>query len=83
MRGGEFVPSLYDPCVFNKQGPGGAQITVLLNVDDLFITIKSNDNHTRFEKCMHDKYKEINIITGKVVDYIGMSFDLSSLDKCL
>ncbi len=24
---------------------------------------------------MRDKYKEINIVTGKVVDYIGMVFD--------
>ncbi len=74
MRGDGFVPNPYDSCVFNKQGPDGAQITVPMHVDDLFNTSKSNDNCTRFEKCMRDKYKEIKIITGKVVDYIDINF---------
>ncbi len=29
----------------------------------------------RFEKCMRIKYKKINIITGKVPDYIDTTFD--------
>ncbi len=62
--------------MFNKQVPDGAQITVLMHVDDLFITSKNNDNRTRFEKCMRDKYMEIKIIIGKVVEYIGMTFDI-------
>ena len=70
MREDRFVPSSYDPCVFNKQGPDSAEVTMLMHVDDLFIESNSNDNHTR-----SDKYKEIKINTGKVVDYIGMTFD--------
>ena len=51
--------------------------TVLVHVDDLFITSKSIDNHAIFEICItRNKYKEIKIAIGKVVDYIGMTFDL-------
>ena len=75
MRGDGFVPNPYDPCVFNKQGPGGAHATVLMHVDDLFITIKRIENHARLEKCMRNKYNEIKNNTSKVVDYIGMTFD--------
>jgi hypothetical protein len=68
MREDGFIPNPYEPCVLNKQGPDGAQVTVLMHVYDLLITSKSNDNHTRFKKCMHDKYKEIKISTVKVMD---------------
>ncbi len=69
------IYSMYAPCVFNKQDPVGAQITALMHVDDLFITSTGSDNHTRFEKCMRDKYMKIKITTGKVVEYIGITFD--------
>ncbi len=75
MRGDGFVANPYDTCVFNKRGPDGAKITVLVHVDDPFITSTGNDNHMRFEKYMRDTYKDINIIDGKVADYIGMTFD--------
>ena len=75
MEGDGFIPNPYDPCVFNKHGPNGVQITVVMHVDDLFITSKSDDNHNKFESCMRDKYKEIKIRKGKVVNYIGMTFD--------
>ncbi len=48
MRGDKFDPNPYDPCVVNKQRPDGAQITVLMHVDDLLITSTGNvgDNIT-------------------------------------
>ncbi len=89
MRGDGFDPKPFDPCGFNKQGPDGTQITVLMHVDDLFITSTGNDNRTRSESCMRDKLKENTIITGKVVDYIGMTFDFTvseqvpvTMDNC-
>jgi hypothetical protein len=75
MEGDGFIPNPYDSCVFNKHGPSGEQVTVVMHVDDLFITSKSEDNHIKFEACMRDKYKEIKTSKGKVVDYIGMTFD--------
>ena len=70
-----FIPNPYDSGVFIKHEPSDEQVTVAMHVDDLIITSKSEDNHISFEACMRDKYKEIKIRKGKVVDYIGMSFD--------
>jgi hypothetical protein len=75
MESDGFASNPYDSCVFNKHGLDGAQVTVVMHVDDLFITSKSDDNHTNFESCMRNKYKEIKVSKGKVLDYIGMTFD--------
>jgi hypothetical protein len=75
MKSDGFVPHSYDSCVFNKHGLHGAQVTVVMHVEDLFIASKSDDNHTNFKSCMRNKYKEIKISKGKVLDYIGMTFD--------
>jgi hypothetical protein len=76
MRGhGLVTNNPYDPCVLIKQGPDGAQIAVLMHVDERFITSTGNDNHMWLKTFMRDKYKEIKILTRKVVDHIGMTFD--------
>jgi hypothetical protein len=75
MEGDGFIPNPYDSCVFSKHEPNGEQVTVVIHVDDLFITSKSEDNHTKFEACMRIKYTKIKINKGKVVDYIGLTFD--------
>ena len=75
MEGDGFIPSPYDSCVLNTHEPKDEQVTVAIHVDDLFITSKSEDNHLKIEECMRDKYKEIKISKGKVVDYIGMTLD--------
>jgi hypothetical protein len=72
MEGDSFILNPYDLCVFNKHEPNGEQGTMVIHVDDLFLTSKSEDNHIKIEACMRDKYKEIKIIKGKVVDYIGI-----------
>ena len=41
----------------------------------LFITSKSEDNHIKLEACMRNKYNEIRMSKGKVVDYIGITFE--------
>ena len=69
------MPSPCDPCVLNTQGLDVAQVTVLVNGDDLYISSKRIDNHARFEKRVSNKYKEIKMSTRKVVYYIGMTYD--------
>ena len=51
------IPNQYDSCVFNKHGPKVEQVTLVINVQDLFSTSKSEDNHIKFEACMRNKYK--------------------------
>jgi hypothetical protein len=75
MRADGFAPNSYDPCVYNKTGPSGAQITVVMHVDDLLITGRVNDDHERFEKYMRKVYHDIKVNKGKVLNYIGMTFD--------
>ena len=75
MRADGFAPNSYDPCVYNKTGPSGAQITVVMHVDDLLITGLVNDDHERFEKYMRKVYHDIKVNKGKVLNYIGMTFD--------
>jgi hypothetical protein len=50
-----------------------------MHVDDLFITSKIDDNHANFESCMRNKYKEVKFIQGKVLDYIGVTFDFGQV----
>ena len=75
MRRRGFVSVSYDPRVFNKQDPNGAQIEVLMHADNLFIRSKIIYNPARFEKCIANTCKEMKINTGHVVDYIGMVLD--------
>jgi hypothetical protein len=66
MEGDGFIPNPYDSCVFNKYEPNGEQVTVAMQVDDIFITSNSEDNHIKFEACMRDKYKDIKISKRKM-----------------
>ncbi len=75
MESDGFASNPYDSCVFDKHGLDGAQVIVVMHIDDIFITSKSDDNHTKFESCMRSKYKEIKVRVGKVFDYIGITFD--------
>ena len=65
----------YESCEFSKHWLDGAQVTVVMHVDDLFNTSKSDDNHANFYSCMRNKQKEIKASKGKALDYIGMTFD--------
>jgi hypothetical protein len=75
MKSDGFVLNSYDLCVFNNDGLNGAHVTVVMHVNDLFSASKSDDNHTNFESCMRNKYKEINVSKGKVLDYIETTFN--------
>ena len=62
--------------MLSKQGPDSAQVTVLMHVDDLFITSKRINNRASFEECMRNKYEEIKINNiVKVAESIDMTFD--------
>ena len=81
MRGDGFAPNPYDPCVYNKIGSSGSQITVVMHVDDLYITDSCDDDHEAFEKHMRKAYREIKVNKGNVINYIGMSFDYTVLGQ--
>jgi hypothetical protein len=46
-----------------------------MHVDDLFVSIKSDADIEKFENYMRRFYNEIKVSKGKVLDYLGMTFD--------
>jgi hypothetical protein len=56
-----FNPNCYDPCIFNKLGADGAQITAAMHVDDLLVASTSNANLEKFEDYMRGVYSEIKV----------------------
>jgi hypothetical protein len=75
MRGDGFAPSPYDPCAYNKNASSGTHVTVVMIVDDLFITVLNEIDHEEFENNIRMKYRGIKVGKGKIVSYIGMTFD--------
>jgi hypothetical protein len=65
----------YDECSLNKVGASGHQLTVTLHVDDLKITSVSQSDIDAFVEHLRAVYKEVKVNTGKVINYVGMTFD--------
>ena len=49
----------------------------MLHVDDLLVSNKHEYNLSAFYNHLKSNYKETRIVRGKVLDYVGMSFDFS------
>jgi hypothetical protein len=71
-----FTANSYDPCIMNKVGLSGYQITVLIHVDDLLITSVSNADIEHLNKYL-SAYPEIKVNQGLVIDYLGMQLDMT------
>jgi hypothetical protein len=66
-----------DRCVFNRIGPDGVQCTAAVHVDDLLITSKSKSLMTHLVEGLRNRYGEITLTYGPIVNYLGMRIDLS------
>ena len=71
-----FAQNVHDECVWNK-GVGENQITVVLYVDDLLITSKSDEQLERFVKAVEGKFQGATVHHGDKHDYLGMMFDFA------
>jgi hypothetical protein len=85
-----FTENPYDLCVFNKVGRDGKQITVALHVDDLLVTCENLKTIDSFGAYLDSQYPQTTVRRGKVIDYIGMTFDFSTpgevkvtMDNCV
>ena len=85
-----FVENPYDLCVFNKMCDDGSQITVGLHVDDLLVTCVNHSNIESFKTYLKAEFPEIRVDSGKVISYIGMTFDFTTpgevrvtMDNCV
>lgn len=72
-----FEMNPYDNCVFNKIEQVGTQTTVVVHVDDLFVTSASESNLATFCSYLKRVYPETKETRGDIIDYIGMTFDFS------
>jgi hypothetical protein len=72
-----FKPNIYDPCILNKTGGSGNQITALLHVDDLLITSVSQTDIDTFHSYLRSVYPEIKVNSGLKIDYLGMQLDMT------
>ena len=67
----------YEICVFNRRDKDGTQCTATVHVDDLFITSTSVDMIDHLTEGLRTRYGEITKTQGTILNYLGMTFDLS------
>jgi hypothetical protein len=68
----------YDRCIFNRTAPDGHQCTAAVHVDDLLIMSKSKTALNHLVEGLRKRYGAITLAHGPIVNYLGMSIDLSS-----
>ena len=73
-----FVVNPYDPCVFNKDGPHGNQITVCFHVDDILSTSINSTDLDDLERYIKSIWNEITVKRGDIIDYLAMTFDFTT-----
>jgi hypothetical protein len=76
-----FVINPYDPCVFNKIGQFGNQITVCFHIDDILVTALDSDDLDNLVKYIKSVWNEITVKRGDIIDYLAMTFDFTTSDE--
>ena len=69
------VENPYDVCIFNKICSDGIQTTIALHVNDSMVSNVLESNFDSFHTYLKEVYKETRVVKGRVLDYVGMSFD--------
>ena len=59
----------------------GHQQTIVIHVNDLMITCKSQAANEEVVNKLREIYKEVSATEGKVHSYIGITFDFSKAGK--
>ena len=67
-----------EPCSFNKTRQDGVQCTIILHVDDLFITTVSETMIKELLALLKRRYEDISVHEGDIHDYLGMRFVFKS-----
>ena len=84
-----FIQNPYDACVFNRVGRDSKQTTVVLHVDDLFVTSEKFEDLNDLDLYLKSVYIDTKSRTGEVIDFVGMTFDFTqngsvkvTMDNC-
>ena len=62
----------YDPCVFNKIGNNGKQLTIVIYVDDIMATSEEQADLEELVATIQTEYKTISVKRGDTHEYLGM-----------
>ena len=60
---------------------GGVQQTIIIHVDDLMITCKSEAANEEVIKKLKEIYKDVSINEGGIHSYVGITFDFTQAGK--
>ena len=72
----------HDMCVFNRIESDGSQSTLIIHVDDMKITAKSEEHIDGIIKEIGNYYPKLQVHRGRVFNYLGMVFDYTEIGKC-
>ena len=56
----------------------GTQTTIALHVDGLMVANVCEANLDAFHEYLKEMYKETRVVRGRILDYVGMSFDFTT-----
>jgi hypothetical protein len=78
----DFTANIHDPCVFNMMDAHGKQVTIVLHVDDMFITCETKDTIAHVLAAIDERYPETTMSFGPKVAFLGMSMDFTRRGEC-
>ena len=78
-----FKANAYDPCVLNKTGGNGMQVTICFHVDDLMVTSADPIMVQTIVDQLKTRFGEVTVHMGTVHNYLGMVFDYESAGKVI
>ena len=64
-----------DECVMNKIDMEGHQVTIVIHVDDIFISAANSKSLDRELEILEKTFGELTIDKGPIVNYLGMTMD--------
>jgi hypothetical protein len=70
-----------DICVFNRIEKNNKQTTLVIHVDDMMITSTDEKHIDKIINEIEQLYPGLTKIRGKVLNYIGMTFNYSQIGK--
>ena len=76
-----FKTNKYEDCVFNKNEKDGSQTTLVLHVDDMLVTAKSEEVIDNLLRQLSVTFNEVSSERGKKLNYLGMVFDFNTARK--
>ena len=73
-----FKTNPYDPCVMNKMGGNGVQVTICFHVDDLLVTCTDSSILESVLNQLKTRFGEVTVHMGAIHNYLGAVFNFET-----